>query len=206
MIVIESLREKWVEGNRPEDLAEKVLENPELLDEVINGLSSEEKRIRGGCAEIISLISEKIPERVLPYIDTILEGLDSGSPIRRWEAICTLGNLSQIERSGRISAQISRIAENLSTESVVLRLHTVRALGKIGRNNPSTSKEVFDLLIGSAKYFKEKDVGFVAEALTYLSGYPDLHPAMMEFAQSLLKSKNRTVLSKAKKLITLLDR
>jgi hypothetical protein len=136
---------KWEDGTRPKDVyLLSVSKTPQAyLDTLVRGLRSTEARVRDGCAEIASLLSEDRPELLYPFVNLFLNNLEAKEPVLRWEAVCTLGNLAAVDKHHKIQAAVGRIVPHLQHKSIVLQGHSVRALGKIARANPDKGAEVF---------------------------------------------------------------
>lgn len=81
-----------------EALLQKVRENPGLIPEVLNGVSSSKAAIRYGCAKVLMDLSEEQPERLYPYIDSFTVLLDSKYRILIWNAMAIIANLARVDR------------------------------------------------------------------------------------------------------------
>ena len=194
---------KWEDGTRPKDVyALYVSKEPEAyLDTVIHGIESPEARVRSGCTELASFLAEDHPTLIYPFVDLFLNNLDSKEPVVRWEAVCTLGNLEVADKQHKIPPAIKRILPNLRHESIVLQVHSVRALSKIARANPERGAEILDALIGAADAFPGNRVGFIIEAMEYFVEAKPLLPKVRAFVESHLKSDVSVVVAKAKKML-----
>jgi hypothetical protein len=194
---------KWEDGTRPKDLyGLYVSKDPNAyIPVLIEGLRSEVARIRNGCAEIASLLSEHSPELLYSEVELFIANLDSKEKVVRWEAVCTLGNLASVDRERRIVPAIDRIARNLGDESIVLQGHSVRALGKIARANPDKAPAILDALLGSTRFFPGNRVGFVVEAMEYFLGQDALVPRIREFVEGQTRSEESVVAGKARRTL-----
>ncbi|MDH5622869.1 MAG: hypothetical protein OEY39_00125, partial [Candidatus Bathyarchaeota archaeon] len=76
--ILDALGKKGIEA---EDLADKVSRNPELLPEILDGVSSEEARVRFNSAKILRIISEKQPKILYSKIEFFVDLLDSENNI-----------------------------------------------------------------------------------------------------------------------------
>ncbi|MHA1936201.1 MAG: hypothetical protein ACW97A_13065, partial [Candidatus Thorarchaeota archaeon] len=163
----EILRGKWGDGTRPKDLYGIYISNDpsQYLKVIVEGLSSNERRIQSGCAEIASLLSEDKPEVLYPHVEIFLENLNARPPVLRWEAVCTLGNLIRVDKKHKIPQEIDKIMNFLADSSIVLQGHSVRALVKIARARPEFASEILDSLVFSEKLFPKGRVGFLVEAM-----------------------------------------
>ena len=56
-----------------DQVVEMVLQNPHLLDDLIEGLKHEDDVIRGHSADALEKLARQIPEEVLPYMPVLLD-------------------------------------------------------------------------------------------------------------------------------------
>ena len=137
MNILELLDGKWTDGTRPKDIYELYIsKNPsDYVKAIIEGLSSEKRKVQSGSAELASLLSKNNPELIYPHINLFIDNLDAEAPVLRWEAVCTLGNLTKADKNRIIPAYIDHIVPFLSNKSIILQGHSVRALSKIAASN-----------------------------------------------------------------------
>ncbi|MFW9798917.1 MAG: hypothetical protein ACFFD9_00625 [Candidatus Thorarchaeota archaeon] len=200
------LKGKWEDGTRPKDLyASHISANPlDYLEDILQGLSSEERRVQSGCAEVASLLSEDKPELLYPSIELFVDNLDAKAPVLRWEAVCALGNLASVDTDGRLPALVDKMTSFLQDKSIVLQGHTVRALSKVVRAYPKTAPRIIDELLSSVELFPGNRVGFLVEAMASFVEDVDLLPRARSFVQSYIESDIRSVASKAKKVMKMM--
>jgi hypothetical protein len=79
-------------------LLQKVRENPSLIPDVLNGVSSSKPAIRYGCAKVLMDLSEEQPEKLYPHMDSFTGLLDSKYRILVWNAMAILANLAKVDR------------------------------------------------------------------------------------------------------------
>ncbi len=79
-------------------LLQKVREDPDLIPEVLSGLSSSKASVRYGCAKVLMDLSEEQPERLYPYMDSFTALLDSKYRILVWNAMAIIANLVRVDR------------------------------------------------------------------------------------------------------------
>jgi len=81
-----------------EALLQKIRENPSLIPEVLNGVSSPKAAIRYGCAKVLMDLSEEQPEKLYPYMDSFTALLGSKYRILVWNAMAMIANLARVDR------------------------------------------------------------------------------------------------------------
>jgi hypothetical protein len=168
---------------------------------VIEGLHSEKRKVQSGCAELASLLSEDHPEIIYPYVNLFIENLEAKAPVLRWEAVCTLGNLSRVDKKKIISTHIDQLFSFLENKSIVLQGHSVRALSKIAETNPDEALGIFNRLLESRVFFSGNRIGFIIEEMNSFIPYKGLENRIRDFVKPYTNSNIKSVSKKAKKIL-----
>src|SRR3972149_8480234 len=80
-----------------EDIAQDAIDNPDLLPEILEGITSENSRVKFKSAKTLSLISEKNPQKLYPHFDFFITLLDSDNNILKWNAQDIIANLTSVD-------------------------------------------------------------------------------------------------------------
>ncbi len=91
-----------------EALLRKVRENPDLILEVLSGVSSSKAAVRYGCAKVLMDLSEEQPQKLYPYMDSFIALLDSKYRILVWNAMAIIANLVRVDRDKKFDAVFSK--------------------------------------------------------------------------------------------------
>jgi hypothetical protein len=195
-----ALAGKWDDGTRPKDLYKMhISQEPTVyLDDIINGLDSEERKVQSGSAELASLLSEDKPDLLYPHVELFVSNLEAQAPVLRWEAVCALGNLASVDRHERTPTLIEKLANFLSDKSIVLQGHSVRALAKIANAFPETASNILDALLTHTEYFPGNRIGFIVEAMEPFVGNPEFAARVKRFVEPFLESDIKSVVKKAR--------
>jgi len=201
--ILSLLDGKWEEGTRPADLYERVVaKRPgNYVDILLEGLASKKKRQKAGCAEIASRLSADHPRLLYPHVDVFLRHLRAREPVLRWEAVCTLGNLSHADDDKVIPRHLTEIIELLADKSIVLQGHAVRALAKVAKANPGSAARILAALFDAVRFFPGTRVGYVVEATEMFAEHDALSPKLREFLARYVESEHAPVARKAKKAL-----
>jgi hypothetical protein len=199
----QTLDGKWEDGSRPKDLfAKYVARDPSAyVDEIVDGLRSSTKKVQAGCAELASLLSEVEPQHLYPHLDLFHNNLRAKEPILRWEAVCTIGNLSAIDDKGKTRRSVDTLVTHLQDKSIVLQGHAVRALARISQAFPDLAPSILEALLVARDHFPGNRIGYVVEAMTSFASHKPLLPKIKAFVEPLTASDNKAVASKARKVI-----
>jgi hypothetical protein len=201
------LEGKWEDGTRPKDIySQLVSKKPAIhVEAIISGLTSGNRRIENGCAELASLLSEDSPALLYPYISSFVENLDSKEAVLRWEAVCTLGNLAAIDKNRELPSCLEHLLGFLSDKSIVLQGHTVRALTKIARAYPDEEASIFRAILAAKDMFPGNRVGYLIEAMGSFLGNDGFKRRITQFVSPYAESETKSVASKAKKILRKVD-
>ncbi|MCW4017249.1 MAG: hypothetical protein NWF00_00970 [Candidatus Bathyarchaeota archaeon] len=118
------------------DLYNTVVENPELLPEVLDGLSSSKATVRYGCSKVLMDLSAKYPERLYPHIDAFIALLESRFRILTWNAMAVIANLCSADADKKFDAIFDKYYGFLNNEYLVTVANVVGNSGKIASAKP----------------------------------------------------------------------
>jgi len=104
----ELLRKLGNKSLTKEALLQEVRENPDLIPEVLSGVSSSKAAIRYGCAKVLMDLSGEQPEKLYPYMDSFIALLDSKYRILVWNAMAIIANLARVDRDKKFDAVFSK--------------------------------------------------------------------------------------------------
>jgi len=142
--ILDELGKKGIEA---EDLADKVSRNPDLLPEILDGVSSAEARLRFNSAKILRIISEKQPKILYSKIEFFVDLLDSENNILKWIAIDIIGNLASVDSENKFDRIFRRFYDLLSDESMITAGHVIDNSGKIAVAKPYLQDRITEKLL-----------------------------------------------------------
>jgi hypothetical protein len=201
--LLEVLDGKWEDGTRPKDLFEAfVAKDPAgYVGDIVAGLQGDKAKVRNGCAELASLLSEHEPKLLYPKLALFAANLGAKEPVLRWEAVCTIGNLVAADAKGATRASLEPIARFLHDKSIVLQGHAVRALAKMARAFPELAPGILKSLVAAADRFPGTRVGYVVEAMAAFAANDELRQAAERFVTPYAASELKPVATKARKAL-----
>lgn len=124
------------------DIAEKMINNPDLLPELLDGISSIKARIRFGSAKILRIISEKNPGILYPSMDFFVNLLDSENNILKWNAMDIIANLTKVDSHKEFNRLFKKYFGYLYDGSLITAGHVVDNSGKIALAKPELQDEI----------------------------------------------------------------
>ena len=130
-----------------EQLAKKVTQNPALIPEILNGISSSKPTVRYGCGKILMDVSEEHPELLYPYMDFFISLLDSDYRILTWNAIITIANLTRVDTENKFDVIFEKYYGLLENDYMVTVANVVGNSGKIALAKPHLTKQIVEKLL-----------------------------------------------------------
>jgi hypothetical protein len=130
-----------------EQLLQKVRQNPKLIPELINGISSIKPTIRYGCGKILMDLSEDQPKQLYPYIDFFINLLDSKYRILTWNAIIIIANLTKVDTENKFDVIFEKYYCLLDNDYMVTVANVVGNSGKIALAKPNLTKQIVEKLL-----------------------------------------------------------
>jgi predicted solute-binding protein len=143
-ILLQKLAEKSI---TKEQLAKKVRLNPNLIPEIISGISSAKPAIRYGCGKILMDVSTEHPDRLYPYLEFFRDMLDSKYRILTWNAICIIANLTKVDTENKFDVMFDKYYRLLNNEYMVTVANVVGNSGKIAVAKPQLSEQIVEKLL-----------------------------------------------------------
>ena len=130
-----------------EALFQKVREKPDLIPEVLSGVSSSKAAVRYGCAKVLMDLSEEQPERLYPHMDSFIALLESKYRILVWNAMAIIANLARVDRDKKFDAGFDKYYGFLNDEYMVTVANVVGNSSKIALAKPYLVQKITDELL-----------------------------------------------------------
>lgn len=193
-------------GDRTENsnraVAQKVEADPILLSEIAAGLASPNLKMVGDCAEVLTMVSEKRPEVVAPFIDRVIPLLQSKNKRVRWESMHTLVFLAR-RAAATIAPLLPQLAAAIAQDdSVIVREYAIQVLGEYSITSAAAAQGAFPILLKSLEVWSGDHV---ATALEGLAKAAEADPALMseviETAQKYRDAKKSKVQKVARSIL-----
>jgi len=137
-------------GNKeidPDDFAEMIKKNWDLLPEVFEGLNSAKPEIKYSCAKVLRSISEEHPEKLYPKFDFFVNLLDNNNKILNWIAINIIGNLTKVDVDNKFDSISEEFFNFLTDQSMITAVHTIDSFAKIAKTKAHLTEKLTDNLL-----------------------------------------------------------
>lgn len=116
------------------------------IEQEIQDLSAESRRVRQVAAHELAQLAETNPEDLVPYMEQLVDGLSRPEAQTRWELFHVLSAIVKYKPEACSSGIEEAEASMLDEESPKLRLEAYRFLAAYGATSPSASDKVWPLL------------------------------------------------------------
>ncbi|MFC2012092.1 hypothetical protein ACFLVU_03065 [Chloroflexota bacterium] len=190
-------------GDNAAGIADAVIEYPELLPVVMEGMSAPRANPKFKCAKILRMVSEKNPRLLYPHFDYFAGFLGGENTILMWNAMDILGNLATVDTEGKFDLLFDRFYKFLDKGSLITAGHVVASSGKIARAKPYFEKRITEELL------RVKEIPLPTEECRRILGGGTIEvfgeyfeqaenkPEILSFVESHLKSTRNSTKKKA---------
>lgn len=129
------------ESNK-EEIAAAVIERPDLLEELFEGLNSDKASVKYGCEKVLRIISEKAPSVLYPWIDFFIDLLDSEDNFLKWGAIFVIANLAAVDSERKFEGIFDRYFEPIRGPVLIAAANVVKAAARIALAKPELADRI----------------------------------------------------------------
>jgi len=202
--IVDELGKRGIEA---EGLADKVFRNPDLIPEILAGVSSAEARVRFNSAKILRIISEKQPNILYSKIEFFIELLESKNNILKWITIDIIGNLASVDSEKKFERAFRKFYCLLSDESMITAGHVIDNSGKIAIAKPYLQDRITRELLKVEKIeYKTPEcrnilLGKVISSFDQYIHQFDNKEKMISLARRQLKNSRKATRAKAEKFL-----
>ncbi|WP_025026836.1 hypothetical protein [Caldalkalibacillus mannanilyticus] len=195
-----------VKGDKTQEsnlqVAQECLSNPNLLNEIAEGLHHHDPKIVGDCAEVFTKIAEKNSQIVLPFVDFLFPLLQNKTTRARWEAMHTISIIAA-DVPEMLNSHLDKLEEIIRQDSsTIVRDYAIDALNYFSLRGEQEAQTVYPLLIEALDLWDGKHRGRILRGfMNILSVVPELACEIKEVAQKYTEYKKGVVRKAAQALI-----
>ena len=196
------------DGNKAaEKIAGFAVKNKSILKQVLEGASSQNKRIKNASAKCLRAVSRTSPKTLYHEFNFFAKLINGEDTILKWNAIEVLSNLTEVDTANMFNGKIlNKYISLLSDESMVTAANTIVALGKVAHNKPRFRKRITEMLVkvDTLPHSPECRNILAGKALVAFGLYIDElkdKKEIIKFAEKHLKNRRNVTRIKAGKLL-----
>jgi hypothetical protein len=156
--VLSNLENKDID---PELFAEKVIKNPNMITQLLDGLLSKNETLRYNCFKILYSISEKKPNLLYSHWDFFINHLRSDNQYHKMSAVIILANLTAIDSKNRFESIFDEYYNTLKSKKTVTPIYVLKSSGKIINNKPNLEDKITNILLNIESIHPGKQIELV---------------------------------------------
>lgn len=130
-----------------QDLLDRVKQDFTLVPFLLKGVNFSIAAVRYGCAKVLMDFSEEYPEQLYPYIDSIIDLLDSKYRILKWNAFAIIANLTKVDEENKFDAIFEKYYSFLDDDYMVTVANVVGNSSKIAEGKPYLISKITNELL-----------------------------------------------------------
>jgi hypothetical protein len=173
------------------------LEDPYLLAEIAEGLTSQQANLVGDCAEVLTETAKVQPALIVPYAGALPPLLEHRNGRVRWEAMHALALIAD-----RVPRQIQALLPQFRAfiqhdDSVILCDGAVDALANYASLGPQEAEDVYPALCDALEALGGKQAHHAMPGLAHVARYLPVYRAAIVASLSAFQDSSRGVVRQA---------
>jgi hypothetical protein len=207
--ILDKIGEK---GWDPQRLADRVIEQPELLAELFRGLKAPQARVKYGCEKLLRRVSERRPELLYPRFEIFEALLEEENTFLKWGAIQTLANLARADSQGRIDKLFKQYFAPVRGPVMITAANVIGGGARIGVARPGLADRIARqiLQVETAAYMldgtlspecRNVAIGHAIDAFDRLFDSLKRKKPVLEFVRRQLGNSRQAVRKKAERFL-----
>jgi hypothetical protein len=181
----------------PDQIAENAIDNPEMLQELLNGIGPQTQKSarRENCSQALMYMAEMWPEILLPHWDYFINLFGTSNGFSKYVAIYMIASLVKADPSGRFAMNLNDYFKMLDDDSVMVASHTALNAAKIALACPALQSEIIRRLINVDQTHQDSGhlaliKAYILESLDALYLTSDLKSEISNFVIAQLQSES----------------
>lgn len=190
-----------------EKVAEIVIKEPDLIPDLLEGITSENKRVKNRSIKILRTISSKKPELLYYHWGTFLSLMRSDDTILKWNALDIIANLTPVDSQSKFDKIFDEYYDMIDDTTMITAAHIVDNSGKIALAKPEFRNKITELLLDVENDPRESTectnilLGKTIVVLDQYYDYIEDENKVIEFVKRRLKNRRPATRKKAEKFL-----
>ncbi len=134
-------------GVDAESIAKKVVKDERLLDDLLEGVSSEKAVIKYKSLKVLMLVSEQQPKMLYPEWDFFVKLLDDDNTFLRVIGATIIANLTRVDTKNKFEKIFNKYYSLLEDESMINAANIAGRSGIIARAKPHLQGKITNKLL-----------------------------------------------------------
>lgn len=190
----------------PNTFVKKIIENPSLINQYLEGLLSKNETYRYNCFKVLYNVSEKKPELLYPHWNFFINHLRSDNNYHKMSAILIIANLTSVDTENRFESVFDEFFGNLKSKKTIVPIYVVKSSGKIVNFKPGLEGKITSLLLDIENIHPGKQIELVkAGVIEYFSEFyenAEKKDEIIRFVKNQINSDSPKTRKSAKEFLT----
>lgn len=143
---------------------------------LMHDLRSESPEIKYCAAKNAIAISASNPKRLYAQFPFFAKLLDGDNQVMKWTGIRVVGNLSQVDRTGRVTRLLPRLTGFLKSGNLITTNNAIMSLTQVAKSKPAMREDILEQFLKVERYRYETDECrniVIGKAITALGEFED---------------------------------
>ncbi|UCG51684.1 MAG: hypothetical protein JSW58_16110 [Candidatus Latescibacterota bacterium] len=136
------LRQIAKPGADADKIAKRMIQNPGLLPELLDGITSDQARVKFGCSKVARIISENAPELLYPKMGFFIDLLDIDNTFLVIDAARVIANLTRADKRGRFEKVFKKYFSPIPGPTLITAANAISEAPKIARAKPKLTERI----------------------------------------------------------------
>jgi len=189
----------------PEIFAEKIIANPDCINQYLDGLLSKNETYRYNCFKVLYVVSEEKPSLLYPHWDFFINHLRSENNYHKMSTVLIIANLTSVDTENKFETIFDEFYENLKSKKTIVPIYVIKSSGKIVNFKPNLERKITDLLLNIENIHPGKQIELVKSAVieSFSEYYKNTEEKnkIIDFVKKQLYSKSPKTRNVAKEFI-----
>ena len=137
-----SLQQLAKKETTAEAITDNVIQNPDLLPEIFQGLNAEKANVKYGCLKVLRLISEQQPAMLYPHFNFFVNLLDSEVTFFKCGTILIIANLTSVDLNDKFEKIIDKYFAPITGHVMIPAANIIASAAKIALAKPELTDRI----------------------------------------------------------------
>jgi len=189
-----------------ESIAKKVVKDERLLDDLLEGVSSEKAVIKYKSLKVLMLVSEQQPKMLYPEWDFFVKLLDDDNTFLRVIGATIIANLTRVDTKNKFEKIFNKYYSLLEDESMINTANIAGRSGIIARAKPHLQGKITNKLLDIDKTHHSSECKNIIKGKAilsfeeYIGEFKD-KKKIIHFVRNELKNTRSATRKKAEKFL-----
>jgi len=188
-------------------IAKIATNSPEIINDLITGITENDTRIKYGCINTLVIISEKQPELIYPYFDAFKEYMASKNKFIKWAAILIIANIVKLDKENKFDSIFKSYFSEITGPIMITAANITKGAAIIAKAKPYLTERITNelLKVKNAKYQTDECLNIILGHM--ISSFDKFfrqvknRTEVIDFVKKQINNPSKNTKNKAEKII-----